>query len=143
MNTNHFTITADLPCSAETGFQAWLSSQTHAAMINGTATIDPKFNGAFSIWDDTITGTTTLIDNEHYSIEQTWHYNYPDWPKNEPSLLKLTFQKKTATTCILKIEHTNIPKHYSSELKEGWHEYYIEPMITYFQQHPQPLPHNE
>lgn len=109
-----------------------MNSEQHAAMIGGTADIDPVVGGFFTIWDGTVTGRTLQLDDSIHRITQFWRYDYQDWPEDEPSRLMVTFGPITESECELQLEHTLIPKKYQKDIRRGWQQYYIDRMTVYF-----------
>lgn len=132
MKTTSVRVLATLPCSAEVAYQAWMDSAQHAAMTGGSADIDPVVGGYFTIWDGAVTGRTLQLDESIHRITQFWRYDYPDWPEDQPSRLMVTFGPLPNNQCEFQLEHSNIPNKYAKDIKQGWQEYYVEPMLRYF-----------
>lgn len=132
MKTTSFRLLTTLPCSAETAYTAWMDSETHAAMINGSADIDPVVSGHFRIWDGDVIGETLVLDESIHRIVQHWRYNYDDWPEDAPSRLMVTFGAIGDSECELQLEQSDIPEKYAADIKKGWEDYYFKPMQAYF-----------
>lgn len=86
----------------------------------------------FLIWEGEITGKTLELGPEKYRIVQSWRYNYSDWREDQPSKIKLEFEKYKENKCKLNFSQNGIPEKYAEEVAEGWQEYYWEPMKEYF-----------
>lgn len=135
MKTEKLKLWVDLPCSADTAFRAWLDDDLHAKMLDcddDEVIINPHVGGHFSIWNDSITGTTTLIDPQHRKVVQEWVYEYDDWPKDRPSLLTVQFVPLNDSECSLQLWQTDLPSQHADSIAAGWKEYYFKPMQDYF-----------
>lgn len=117
-------------------YNAWLDSEKHAAMINGSATIDPLPGGKFTIWDGDVEGETIEADPKKLRIVQSWRYNYGDWPKDKPSKITLEFvaDKTHPKHTRLRFWQSGVPVKYATEIAQGWRDFYWEPMQAYFSQ---------
>lgn len=59
---NSFTLTITLSASRQEIYDAWLSSDGHAAMTGSTAKIEQGVGGAFTAWDGYIFGKTQELE---------------------------------------------------------------------------------
>jgi activator of HSP90 ATPase len=132
MKTTSIRLLTTLPCSAETAYHAWMDSETHAAMIEGTADIDPVVSGHFRIWNGEVQGENLVLDEDIHRVVQHWRYNYDDWPEDQPSRLMVTFGAVNDKETEMQLEQTDIPEKYAGDIKKGWEEYYFKPMQRYF-----------
>lgn len=123
-----------LHCTPREAYSAWLDSKTHGKMINAPVRIDPAVEGAFKIWDGTITGETLELQPDRYRIIQSWRYNYDDWPVDKPSRLTLDFLpvKENEHLCKLRLFQSGVPEVHAPAVAAGWKEYYWKPMQEYF-----------
>ena len=55
---NGFTLSEIIPAKPAEIYEAWLSSEGHAAMTGSPAQVDGKVGGEFSAWDGYIFGKT-------------------------------------------------------------------------------------
>ncbi len=103
-------------------------------MISAPARIDPAVEGAFKIWDGTITGETLELQPDRYRIIQSWRYNYNDWPEDKPSRLTLDFLpvKDNEHQCKLRLFQSGVPEEHATAVAAGWKEHYWKPMQAYF-----------
>ena len=68
---------------------------------------------------------------EGFRIVQTWRTNM--WPEGyEDSQLTLTFEPTDEGHTRLTMEHERVPSEQASAYREGWEEYYWEPLRRYF-----------
>jgi activator of HSP90 ATPase len=126
---NGFILSAVFDVELEVLFKAWLDSKEHSKFTGSPAKISPKVGGKFSAWDGYITGETTEIDKNHKIVQQWRTTEFPD--SSPDSILMLTFEKaKNGTKLISK--HTRIPEGQADEYRQGWEEFYFEPMKKYF-----------
>ncbi len=124
-----FKISEVFPVKPEKIYSAWLDSKTHSEITVSPAKIDPKVTGKFKAWDGYISGTTVeLVPGK--KIVQKWRTTeFP--PESPDSILELTLEETKAGTK-LTLSHKNIPAGQSDEYKQGWIDYYFEPMKKYF-----------
>src|SRR5476651_857208 len=120
METKDSKQSVTFSCSAKEAYHAWLDSKTHADMVNGNAKIDPKVDGAFSIWDDTITGKTLELHPHDHRIVQSWRYEYDKWPVSHFSKITLEFKDEKEGQCKLYFWQTDVPAQYAEEISQGW-----------------------
>ncbi|MBM3947418.1 MAG: hypothetical protein FJ315_08510, partial [SAR202 cluster bacterium] len=112
-------------------YEAWLSSEEHAAFTGDEATIDPRVGGRFTAHGGYIQGTT--LELEPYSrMLQSWRStDFHD--AAEDSLLEVLLEAVRGGTR-LTLVHTNIPDGQGEEYEQGWKDFYFEPMGQYFQE---------
>lgn len=118
-----------LDASPEEIYRAWLSSDDHSEFTGGEAKIDAQVGGKFTAWDGYIVGST--LELQPYSrIVQAWRTT--EFPENSPdSRLELNFEPVDGQTRLILI-HSDIPAGQEEEYKQGWLDYYFEPMEKYF-----------
>lgn len=133
MQTKSFKQWTILPCSPDVAYHAWLDSKEHGWMIDGSAKIDPKVGGKFSIWDGSVVGKTVALDPKTNKITQEWRYEYDDWPKDAFSKITVQFVAHKDGQCKLRFWHSGVPEKYADDIAKGWQEYYWKPMKEYFE----------
>lgn len=127
--TETIKLSAVFPVNAKTLYEAWLDSKAHSAFTGSKAKINPTIGGTYTAWDKYISGRTIVL--QPYSrIVQSWrttefHDSYPD------STVEILFEKSAKGTK-LTIVHSGIQKGDGKKYKEGWKEFYFEPMKVYF-----------
>jgi activator of HSP90 ATPase len=118
-----------LPASAEDVYSAWLDSTKHSEFTGDKANINPKIGGKFTAWSGYIMGKTLELQ-PHQRIVQAWRTT--EFPKDAPdSKLEVLLEAEGKGTRMTLI-HTNIPDGQGDGYKQGWEEYYFEPMKKYF-----------
>ena len=124
-----FEISTILPTTPEHVYKGWLDSNEHSAFTGEKAKIQPKVGGKFTAWDDYILGTT--IELEPYRrIVQSWRTT--EFPQDSPdSRLEILFEEVPKGTK-LTLKHSRIPEGQAEMYRQGWIDYYFEPMKKYF-----------
>lgn len=123
-----FTIEYPLPVPSSVVFDSWLHSASHTKMTGSPAVVSKDVGGKFSAWDGYITGTYLEIDPKD-RILMTWRTT--DFAEKTPdSLVEIKF-KDTLKGCIIYLHHSHL-NNAGAKYKQGWEEYYFEPMERYF-----------
>lgn len=122
---------SNIPCSAQTAFDAWLSEKDHKAMVSDhpDCKFDVKEGGKWQV--GSLEGDFIKIDKKDLKIVMNWRYT-EGWDDNEYSKLTVDFDSTGENTCKVKLLHTNVPDDLADEIKQGWKEYYFEGMKSYF-----------
>ena len=131
MELNTTTITQKVTISAHPKevFNAILNPKKHSEFTGSKATGKEVVGAKFTAWDGYITGRNIEIEKNN-RIVQEW--STTDWPdKYPPSILELNFKLVDGKT-ELTIIHSNIPKGQEEELKQGWIDFYWNPLKNYF-----------
>jgi activator of HSP90 ATPase len=119
-----------LPVTPQKLYEAWLDSDAHAAFTGGgPARIDPRAGGDFTAWDGYISGKTLALD-PFSRILQAWRTTY--FPVDAPdSRLEILIEAEGEGSK-LSLVHTEIPDGQGEDYRQGWEEYYFQPMTEYF-----------
>lgn len=126
-----FEISAFIPASPERLYEAWLSSEIHGAMTGTDCEIDPAVGGRFFASDGYITGVNVILE-PYKRIVQIWRTSeFPE--KSKDSRLEILISPSDGGST-LTLYHSDIPSGQGGMYREGWQEYYFEPMIEYFKQ---------
>ena len=110
-------------------FDAWLSSEDHAAMTGGAAEIDPRERGLFTAWDGYIAGKTTKIDRRARRVVQTWRT--VEFGRAPDSRVEVEFRAHKGNTQVL-LKHTRLRRGDGAKYTVGWYENYLVPMTRHF-----------
>jgi activator of HSP90 ATPase len=125
------TITQKVIISAlpEEVYDALLNPKKHSEFTGSKATGKAVVGAKFTAWDEYISGRNLKLENGK-RIVQEWVTT--DWPDDyPPSKLEFLLRKvddKTELTMV----HSNIPIEQKEELKQGWIDYYWNPLKSYF-----------
>ncbi len=115
--------------SAEDIYTAWLDSQAHSAMTGSPAEVEPGVGGKFTAWDRYIQGQT-LASEPYRRILQAWRTT--DFPEDSPdSRLEILIEQVEGGARVTLL-HSEIPEGQGEDYRQGWEEYYFEPMERYF-----------
>lgn len=124
-------MSVTLPVKADKLYKAWLTSKEHAAFTGGAAKVSSKVGGKFTAWDEYISGKNTEL-KANKKIVQTWRTS--EFPEDAPdSILEIDFEEKNGKTK-LNLYHYNLQKGDAKKYRDGWRDYYFEPMKQYFEE---------
>lgn len=116
-----------IPAPPARVFEAWLDAGEHGRMTGSTAT--DEGGGRFTAWDGYISGRT-VASEPHSRIEQQWRTTeFPEGAAD--STLVVRFEAEGEGTKVT-IEHSGIPDGQGDSYREGWKEYYFDPMKKHF-----------
>ncbi len=123
-----FTVSAVIPASPQTIYDAWLDSDGHTKMTGSPAHATPSVGDAFDAWDGYISGRNLeLISGKR--IVQSWRGStYKE--SDEDSQIEVLFEAVEGGTRVT-LAHTNVPDDQASH-EPGWTKHYFEPMQNYF-----------
>ena len=124
-----FTVTAEIPASAEAIYDAWLDSESHAAMTAADSAIANKEVGAIhQAHGNYISGKNLeLVANE--KIVQSWRTTEFS-ADEEDSLIEVTFEQNDGNTTVT-LKHSQLPDN-GGHYEQGWKDHYFIPMEAYF-----------
>jgi activator of HSP90 ATPase len=126
---NRFTVSAVIPAKASDIYNAWLSSEGHAAMTGNPAKVDGKVGAEFTAWDGYIFGSTLELEPDQ-RILQTWRTS--EFPTDAPdSRLEILFEEVAGETKVSLI-HSDMPEDQVDSYRQGWDDFYFKPMKEYF-----------
>jgi activator of HSP90 ATPase len=118
-----------IPASPKDVYEAYLSTDGHSAITGSPASVDGKIGGTFKAWDGYIWGTTLELE-PHRRIVQAWHTSdFPD--EAEDSRLEMLIEPAAGGSRVT-FNHTDIPQGQSEDYRQGWVDFYLEPMKEFF-----------
>ena len=126
---NSLELSVNLNVKAEKLYIDWLDSEAHSKFTGSAARIDPSLNGKFTAWDGYIFGTNKSLEPFH-KIVQTWRTTEFS-EKDDDSILEVTFES-TGDKTRLVLKHSNIPVGKGEDYKQGWKDFYFEPMKKHY-----------
>lgn len=120
-----------LPASPQEVYRAFVTARTHAAITGSPATGSARVGGRFTAYDGYITGVhRELVPGKR--IVQDWRTT--EWPDGAaPSRLEITLTAAKGGTA-LRMVHSNVPASQADSYRQGWIDYYWEPLKQYFEQ---------
>lgn len=126
-----FTVSGVVPATPMAVYDAWLNSKAHGAMTGTKAKASNRVGGKWSASDDYCYGVNLeLVPGK--KIVQSWRStDFADDDKDSRISLNLKPVKDGTRLTLL---HSSIPESQAdSGYKEGWMDYYFEPMKKYFE----------
>jgi uncharacterized protein YndB with AHSA1/START domain len=123
-----FTVSDVLPATPQAVYDAWMSSEGHAAMTGGSAQIDARVGGDYTAWDGYISGRTLVLEPGR-RIVQSWRTTEFE-PADPDSQLEVLLDAVPEGTKIT-LHQTEVPDGQSG-YEQGWQDNYFDPMREYF-----------
>jgi uncharacterized protein YndB with AHSA1/START domain len=122
-------ISEVIPASPRRIFSAWLDSAEHTALTGSQASVVPAVGGEHTAWDGYVQGKTLEL-HDGARIVQSWRTT--EFPADSPdSRVEITLEPTVGGTLVT-VHHTDIPAGQSDKYREGWNQYYLSRMKTYF-----------
>ena len=118
-----------LPVAAKELYSAWLDSKKHTLFTGGEAKINKKTGSSFTAWDGYISGKNIELKDSEF-IKQTWRTTEFNEAAVD-SVIEISFEEKAGKTK-LSLRHYNLQKGDGKKYKDGWKQFYFEPMKAYF-----------
>ncbi len=116
--------TATFKATPHQVYEALMDAKKHAQFTGGEAEISRKVGGKFSTFDGWAQGENVELVPDQ-KIVQTWHCD--DWPDGHFSQITISLTKVEGGTR-LSFHQTGIPQSAMGDIKQGWREFYWEPM---------------
>ena len=126
---NGFTLSEIIPAKPAEIYEAWLSSEGHAAMTGSPAKVDGNVGGKFSAWEGYIFGTTLEL-TLNQRIVQTWRTS--EFRDDAPDSHLEVLLEEVAQGTKVKLIHRDMPEDQVDSYRRGWEDFYFKPMKEYF-----------
>jgi uncharacterized protein YndB with AHSA1/START domain len=111
-------------------YDALVDPRRHTEFTGAKATGQPKAGAKFTAWDGYIKGTHLQLEPGR-RIVQEWITT--EWPADAPpSRLEWTFVAKGDGTEVTLV-HSDVPAAQAESYREGWIDYYWDPLKAYFE----------
>lgn len=111
-------------------YDAFVNPEKHSKFTGSKATGKASVGSSFTAWDGYIEGKNLELEKDK-KIVQEWTTS--EWPQDfPPSRLELRFEGKGDKTEITMV-HSRIPANLEADLKQGWIDFYWEPLKDYFE----------
>ena len=119
-----------IPATPLRVYQAFVSPRLHAEFTGSPASGSSRVGGRFSACDGYIAGVhRELVRGKR--IVQDW--STTEWPEAAPSSrLELTLAPVSGGT-ELRMLHSKVPATQAAAYRQGWIDYYWNPLRTYFE----------
>jgi activator of HSP90 ATPase len=107
-------------------YEVFMDSKKHSKFTESRAKISREEGGKFTVFEGDLEGMNLELIQDK-KIVQSWRSNEEGWPKNHYSTITIELESDENGT-ILKFNQTGVPLTSYESVKEGWNEYYWEPM---------------
>ena len=107
-------------------YEAFMDSKKHSKFTESKAKISREVGGSFSIFEGDLEGKNLELIQDK-KIVQSWKSNEEGWPKTHYSTITIELEP-TENGTLLSFVQTEVPLASYESVKEGWNEYYWEPM---------------
>jgi uncharacterized protein YndB with AHSA1/START domain len=122
-------ISEVIPATPQRIFSAWMDSAEHSAFTGDEAVVVPEVGGEHQSAGGYIKGRTLEL-NEGSRIVQSWRTTeFP--PESPDSRVEITLEPTLGGTLVTLL-HTDIPVGQGDRYRQGWNEYYLSRLKTYF-----------
>jgi len=110
-------------------YEAFVNARKHAAFTQSPATGTARVGGKFTAWDGYISGVNRKLVKGRVIVQDWWT---TEWPEGAPpSTVTFTFKAVKAGTEVTLV-HSNVPAGQASGYKQGWIDFYWNPLKAYF-----------
>lgn len=123
METKDLKQQVTFKASPHTVYEIIMDSRKHSALSGDIAKITRRVGGKFTVGDYIEGVNLEIVPDE--KIIQTWRYN--DWPEGHFSRATFFFKPVPGGTR-LTFTQTGIPEQFYHDIKQGWIDYYWNPM---------------
>jgi uncharacterized protein YndB with AHSA1/START domain len=122
-------ISEVIPATPQRIFSAWMDSAEHSAFTGDEATVVPEIGGELRVAGGYIQGRTLEL-NEGSRIVHSWRTT--EFPPDSPdSRVEITLEPTLGGTLVTLL-HTDIPVGQGDRYRQGWNEYYLSRLKSYF-----------
>ena len=129
MNTKTIKQTVIFKATPSEVYGLIMESKKHASFTGQPASISKKQNGKFTVYGGYCHGHNLEL-KEGKKIVQAWHFAQAGWPEDHFSICIFVFEASPKGTK-LRFTQSEIPEYKVESLKEGWKEFYWQPMKQY------------
>lgn len=106
-----------------------MDAKKHSAFTGSDVTMSTKIKGEFDAFDGYVHGyNIELVKGK--KIVQAWHFAEDGWPDDHFSVCTFIFAPSGDKTKLTFVQE-GVPEHKAEAIKDGWKEYYWEPMKAY------------
>ena len=119
-----------VPGSPADVFDAFVNPQIHSAFTGAAATGSARSGGKFTAWDGYISGVNREVVKGKRLV-QDWRTT--EWPTDAPpSRVEFSFKAAKGGGTEVRLVHSNVPAEQADSYRQGWIDYYWDPLKTYF-----------
>ncbi len=131
MKTKTLRQTITFAAPPATIYNLLLDSRILTKLHNGKTSMTRKPKGKFTVFGGYCHGYNLEL-KENKSIEQAWHFNEEGWPAEHFSTCLFGLEKAGKGTRLSFVQK-GIPEPAYPGLKDGWHQYYWDPIKNYLE----------
>ena len=124
MNTKTIRQSVTFKASAHEVYEAVMDSEKHSEFTYSQANISRQTGGKFSVYSGDIEGVNLELIPDR-KIVQSWRYS--DWPEGHYSKVVFSLKEISGGTR-LTFTQTGVPEVFYEDIRQGWHDYYWNPM---------------
>jgi activator of HSP90 ATPase len=124
MNTKTIRQSVTIKASPHEVYEALMDSKKHAEFTGAKVKMGRKTGEKFSVYDGEIEGENLELVPDQ-KIVQSWRYS--DWPEGQYSRAVFSFTPVPRGTR-LSFTQTGVPEGAYEDIRQGWRDYYWEPM---------------
>lgn len=129
MKTRSIRQSRIIPAAPEAVYEALVNAKKHAAFTGASATGVARVGAKFTAWEGYISGKHLVLDKGK-QIVQEWSTS--EWPEGAaPSRLEFNFEAHAKGTKVTMIQ-TLVPAEQADRYKQGWIDYYWDPLTKFF-----------
>ncbi len=134
MKTKSISQTVTFNATADKIYGLLMDGMALTAITGTKASIDPRVTGQFSVFDGYCHGyNIDLVEDR--KIVQAWHFTEDGWPDDHFTICTFNIEPAGNKTK-LQFRQTRIPENKVLLLKNGWKEFYWEPIKSYLKEGP-------
>ncbi|MFC2036004.1 SRPBCC family protein [Chloroflexota bacterium] len=105
-------------------YEVLMDSDKHSRLTGSIAQIERNIGSVFSVYDGDIQGVNLELVPDQ-KIVQSWRYS--DWPEGHYSKATFSLREVPGGTSLI-FTQTGLPAEFYEDIKQGWQDYYWEPM---------------
>ena len=105
-------------------YEALMDSRKHSEFTGSKVQISRKIGSEFRVYSGDIQGVNLELVPDQ-KIVQSWRYS--DWPEGHYSKATFSLREVPGGTR-LTFTQTGVPEEFYDDIKQGWHDYYWEPI---------------
>ena len=129
MKTKSIKQSVTFDAAPEELYQLIMNPKKHSAFTGSEVIMSAKVNGKFRVFDGYCSGyNIELVEGK--KIVQAWYFEEEGWPEDHFSICTFVFEKLGSKTKLI-FEQKDVPEHKVAALKDGWKNYYWEPMKAF------------
>lgn len=129
MKTKNIKQTVSFNAAPEDVYELIMDAKKHSAITGSKVKMSIKPNGKFEVFDGYAHGFNIELERGK-KIVQAWQFAEDGWPEEHFSICTFVFAN-AANGTKMTFTQTGVPEHKVKSLKDGWKQYYWEPMKAF------------